>query len=98
VTIIQHLPLSELKPWPRNARTHSKKQVKQLADSIRRFDFTHPVLIDEDNRILAGHGRVQDARTRWRTRTSKQNQMASRGPWRRPRSVMLRYVAVNASH
>ena len=59
---IQHLPLSELKPWPGNARTHSRKQVKQLADSIRRFGFTQPLLIDEDNRILAGHGRVRAAR------------------------------------
>ena len=60
--IIQYLPLAELKAWPQNARTHSRKQVKQLADSIRRFGFTHPVLIDEDNRILAGHGRIEAAR------------------------------------
>jgi hypothetical protein len=58
---IQNLPLADLKPWPRNARAHSRKQVKQLAQSIRRFGFTHPILIDEDNRILAGHGRVRAA-------------------------------------
>ncbi|MGE3874241.1 MAG: ParB/Srx family N-terminal domain-containing protein [Parvibaculaceae bacterium] len=58
---IQHLPLAELKPWPRNARIHSRRQVKQLAQSIRRFGFTHPILVDEDNRILAGHGRMRAA-------------------------------------
>ena len=59
---IQSLPVAELKPLPRNARTHSRKQVKQLAQSIRRFGFTHPILIDEDNRILAGHGRTAPRR------------------------------------
>ena len=58
---VQQLPLSDLKPWPRNARTHSRKQVKQLAQSIKKLGFTQPVLIDEDNRILAGHGRVTAA-------------------------------------
>lgn len=58
---IQNLPVADLKPWPRNARVHSRKQVKQLAQSIRRFGFTHPILVDEDNRILAGHGRVRAA-------------------------------------
>jgi DNA modification methylase len=59
---IQTLPLSSLKPWPRNARTHSKKQIKQIADSITRFGFTNPVLVDRDNTILAGHGRVAAAK------------------------------------
>lgn len=59
---IRNLPLAELKPWHRNARFHSRRQVKQLARSIRRFGFTHPILIDEDNRILAGHGRARAAR------------------------------------
>jgi len=59
---IEHLPVAALKPWPRNARTHSRKQVKQLMESVRRFGFTQPILIDEDNRILAGHGRVSAAK------------------------------------
>lgn len=58
---IRYLPLAELKPWLRNARFHSRRQVKQLAQSIRRFGFTHPILVDEENRILAGHGRVRAA-------------------------------------
>lgn len=49
----------DLRPHPRNARTHSKKQIAQIAKSIKRFGFCNPVLIDDDNQIIAGHGRVQ---------------------------------------
>lgn len=59
---IEYLTINRLKPWARNARTHSKKQVRQIADSIRTFGFTNPVLIDRDNTILAGHGRVAAAK------------------------------------
>jgi hypothetical protein len=59
---IEILPLDQLRPWTRNARTHSRKQIRQIAESIRRFGFTNPVLIDGENRILAGHGRVEAAR------------------------------------
>ena len=59
---IEQIPPDRLKPWVRNARTHSKKQQRQIADSIREFGFTNPVLIDEDGTILAGHGRVDAAR------------------------------------
>lgn len=55
-------PLRELRPYPRNARTHSKKQIRQIAASIERFGFTNPVLIDGDSQILAGHGRVEAAK------------------------------------
>ena len=58
---LKHLAPATLKSWPGNARTHSKKQVRQIADSIRAFGFTNPVLIDETNAILAGHGRVAAA-------------------------------------
>jgi DNA modification methylase len=50
-----------LKPAPRNARTHSRKQLRQIARSIERFGFTNPVLIDGDDTIIAGHGRVAAA-------------------------------------
>ena len=56
------IAIDRLKPWPRNARTHSKKQLRQIADSIDRFGFTNPILIDASNTILAGHGRVEAAR------------------------------------
>jgi hypothetical protein len=59
---LENLPLDQLRPWKRNARIHTRKQVKQIAESIRRFGFTNPVLIDGENRILAGHGRVEAAR------------------------------------
>ena len=59
---IKHTAVSDLKPWARNARTHSKKQVRQIADSIEQFGFTNPVLIDEGGTILAGHGRVAAAK------------------------------------
>jgi DNA modification methylase len=55
--------LAELKSAPGNARTHSKKQIRQIAESIRRFGFTNPVLIDDGHQILAGHGRVAAAQS-----------------------------------
>src|SRR6185437_15641600 len=58
---IEYIPIGWLHPWQRNARTHSRKQIRQIADSIRRFGFTSPVLVDRDNTILAGHGRVAAA-------------------------------------
>jgi len=60
---IEYLATQALKPYPRNARTHSKKQLRQIGESIKTFGFTNPVLIDDDNMILAGHGRVDAAKT-----------------------------------
>ena len=60
-TTLEQIEPDDLRPWARNARTHSKKQLRQIADSIRTFGFTNPVLIDRENRILAGHGRVAAA-------------------------------------
>jgi len=59
---VEHASPSSLNPSPRNARTHSKAQIKQIAASIEEFGFTNPVLIDEANTILAGHGRVEAAK------------------------------------
>ena len=59
---VEYRPISDLHPYERNARTHSKKQIRQIADSIRRFGFTNPVLITEAGQIIAGHGRVAGAR------------------------------------
>jgi DNA modification methylase len=55
------LHLSELKPPHRNARTHSAKQIQQIADSILRFGWTYPVLTDENKQIIAGVGRTKAA-------------------------------------
>lgn len=58
----EHRPASSLRPYSGNARTHSPKQIKQIARSIERFGFNNPVLIDDDDMIIAGHGRVEAAR------------------------------------
>src|SRR5205809_6163140 len=54
--------VSSLKPRSTNPRTHSKKQIGQIASAIRRFGFTNPVLVDDANGIVAGHGRVEAAK------------------------------------
>jgi DNA modification methylase len=59
---IEEIAVGDLTPWAKNARTHSKKQLRQIGESIRTFGFTSPVLIDAANTILAGHGRVAAAR------------------------------------
>ena len=59
---IEYLTPISLKPWAKNARTHSKKQIRQLAASIGEFGFTNPILIDNQNNVLAGHGRVAAAK------------------------------------
>jgi len=60
-TKIETLKTADLIPYARNSRTHSEAQVAQIAGSIREFGFTNPVLIDADNGIIAGHGRVMAA-------------------------------------
>jgi len=58
VASIEQIPTAELIPYARNSRTHSDEQVAQIAASIREFGFCNPVLIDGQNTIIAGHGRV----------------------------------------
>jgi DNA modification methylase len=60
---IEYQAVSALKPRASNPRTHSKKQIGQIANAIRRFGFTNPVLVDDANGIIAGHGRVEAAKT-----------------------------------
>ncbi|WP_395351041.1 ParB N-terminal domain-containing protein [Variovorax sp. UC122_21] len=55
-------PIDSLVPYARNSRTHSDEQLGQLADSMREWGFTMPVLVDEDGGIIAGHGRVLAAK------------------------------------
>src|SRR5919199_3199431 len=59
---IEPMSVGALRPYARNARTHSKKQIRQIAASIERFGFTNPVLISDENEIIAGHGRVEAAK------------------------------------
>ena len=51
--------VSELIPYINNSRTHSEEQITQIVSSIKEFGFTNPILIDKDNSIIAGHGRLQ---------------------------------------
>lgn len=60
---IKYRKIDDLQPYAGNARTHSDKQIAQVATSIRQFGFTNPVLIDAKRGIVAGHGRVAAART-----------------------------------
>jgi len=59
---IENIPTKELKVYEKNSRTHSKKQVDQVAGSIKEFGFTNPLLIDEENVLIAGHGRLLAAK------------------------------------
>jgi ParB-like chromosome segregation protein Spo0J len=56
------LPPRGLRPAQRNARTHSKKQIRQIADSIERFGVISPIIADDRGRIVAGHARVEAAK------------------------------------
>jgi len=59
---IEYTSVRELRPHPNNARTHSKKQIRQIAKSIQQFGFCNPVLVDDAKQIIAGHGRVEAAK------------------------------------
>ena len=59
---IELVRIATLRPHDRNARTHSTEQIQKIARSIERFGFNNPVLIDENNNIIAGHGRVAAAK------------------------------------
>ncbi len=55
---IEYVATDDLIPYINNSRTHSESQIKQIAASIREFGFTNPILIDEQNTVIAGHGRL----------------------------------------
>lgn len=59
---IEQIEIEKLLPYARNSRTHSDEQTAQIAASIKEFGFTNPVLIDNENQIIAGHGRLMAAR------------------------------------
>jgi ParB family transcriptional regulator, chromosome partitioning protein len=59
---LESIAIEKLIPYARNSRTHSDEQVAQIAASIKEFGFTNPVLIDNEDGIIAGHGRVMAAR------------------------------------
>jgi ParB-like chromosome segregation protein Spo0J len=59
---IELWPVDRLEPYEKNARTHDEAQVKQIAASINEFGFLNPILVDENDGILAGHGRLLAAK------------------------------------
>jgi DNA modification methylase len=59
---MEPMAVARLRPYRGNARIHSNKQVRQIADSIQKFGFTNPVLISDEDEIIAGHGRVEAAK------------------------------------
>jgi DNA modification methylase len=60
--VIRHVPVKSLTPYANNPRTHTKKQIRQIADSILEFGWTNPVLIDGEGGVIAGHGRIEAAK------------------------------------
>ena len=54
--------IKDLIPYKTNARMHSEKQIRQLARSIAEFGFTNPILVDSNNNVIAGHGRIEAAK------------------------------------
>ena len=61
VNEMTRVPIERLIPYINNARTHSPEQIKKLRASLREFGFVNPVLIDRNNNVLAGHGRLKAA-------------------------------------
>jgi DNA modification methylase len=60
--VVEYQRIGDLQQNPQNSRIHSKRQIRQIADSIRAFGFTNPVLIDKGSKVVAGHGRVDAAK------------------------------------
>ena len=58
---VTYVDLNSLKTYQNNPKDHPQKQVHQIADSIKKFGFNNPILIDENNEIIAGHGRYMAA-------------------------------------
>lgn len=59
---IEMIPTGELRPYPWNAKRHEEEQVQRIANSISAFGFKIPVIVDEDNLLIAGHGRLEAAK------------------------------------
>lgn len=59
---IKYMNIRDLKPYKKNAKKHNKEQVEQIANSIKEFGFTQPVIIDKNNCVVAGHGRILGAK------------------------------------
>ena len=77
---ISYRAVGDLIPDPRNARTHSKRQIDQIKASIEAFGFTNPIPVDPEGHIIAGHGRLQAARAMGLMRFQPSSCRGSRSP------------------
>ena len=59
---IVYRQIKDLKPYKKNAKKHNKEQVEQISNSIKEFGFTQPVIVDKNNEVVAGHGRILGAK------------------------------------
>ena len=59
--VVRRVPVKSLTPYANNPRTHTNKQIRQIADSILAFGWTNPVLVDGEGGVIAGHGRIEAA-------------------------------------
>src|SRR3990167_9517011 len=59
---IKQIPIGEIKPYEKNAKKHPEKQIKQIADSIQEFGFNQPIVVDKDDVVIVGHGRLEAAK------------------------------------
>lgn len=59
---IEYRSISKLKPYAKNARTHSQAQIEMISRSIREFGWTKPIIVDEKGMVLAGHGALEAAK------------------------------------
>ena len=59
---VTYRKIRELKPYKKNAKKHPREQVERIANSIKEFGFTQPVIIDKNNCVVAGHGRILGAK------------------------------------
>jgi ParB-like chromosome segregation protein Spo0J len=59
---LRYRPVAELKPSPKNPRVHTPRQIDQIARSIAQFGFNCPILVDPDDHVIAGHGRLEAAK------------------------------------
>ena len=59
---IDQTPVSKLKPYDKNPRTHSATQIERLVNSFKEFGFTNPILVDDNLNVIAGHGRLEAAK------------------------------------
>jgi ParB-like chromosome segregation protein Spo0J len=62
IMLVEKIPIGEVKPYQKNAKKHEKKQIKQVADSIKRFGWAQPLVVDKNNELIIGHCRLESAK------------------------------------